>query len=374
MGMTNSLTFGGIDSADYGIFITGSGTFSAPERDVEFVSVPGRNGDLAIDNGRWNNIEVTYPANIPYDFDAKISAFRSEICRKRGYQRLEDTYHLDEFRMGVLTMGIQPEPIPLNRGGDFNLVFNCKPQRFLKSGEIPIQFMPVQMPTFRSQYLPVTLNGNLHGSIFVTAHCPTDGEVEVNIAQYDSDSTELTSTSGVQDDGETAEYVLGAGTDYWRIWVEDFTTTDDLWLEIKADTVYNSAPMTINAIMCRYYTLTNPTGYAASPLIECYGDMLPYFTWDNYRDGSLAYYYTFHTDSTGKTHFYMDCELQYLYDDSMNNLTSKLSLTTTGSEPLAGMVFPELGEEEIKLEMTYSTSYTSNGLGIINIYPRWWRL
>ena len=56
------LIFGDVDSADYGIYISGDGVYNAPERAVEFVDVPGRNGAIALDQGRYNNIEITYPA------------------------------------------------------------------------------------------------------------------------------------------------------------------------------------------------------------------------------------------------------------------------------------------------------------------------
>ena len=40
MGMRNYLIFGGVNSANYGIYITGSGVYEAPERVVEKVTVP----------------------------------------------------------------------------------------------------------------------------------------------------------------------------------------------------------------------------------------------------------------------------------------------------------------------------------------------
>ena len=42
MAIRNSLMFGGVSSADYGIFISGEGVFNSPTRAVEMVSVPGR--------------------------------------------------------------------------------------------------------------------------------------------------------------------------------------------------------------------------------------------------------------------------------------------------------------------------------------------
>ena len=46
----NYITYSGKSSADYGVWVSGGGTFDAPSRDVQTVSVPGRNGDLTFDN------------------------------------------------------------------------------------------------------------------------------------------------------------------------------------------------------------------------------------------------------------------------------------------------------------------------------------
>jgi len=131
-----------VDSADYGIYISGDGVYNAPERDVEFVSVPGRNGDIAMDQGRYNNITVTYPAGTfaktQEEFREKLSDFRNAILSQKGYQRLEDTYHPEEFRMAVYTAGLEVDPVNYNQAGEFELTFNCKPQRWLTVGALPI--------------------------------------------------------------------------------------------------------------------------------------------------------------------------------------------------------------------------------------------
>lgn len=139
MALFKSLKFDGEDSLDYGVHITGESVYNAPERDVEMIQVPGRNGEYALDHGRFNNIEVSYPAGMgevsQEEFASKISAFRNALASKKGYYRLEDDYHLDEYRMGIYKSGLEVSPVQYGRAGEFNLVFNCKPQRFLKSGE-----------------------------------------------------------------------------------------------------------------------------------------------------------------------------------------------------------------------------------------------
>lgn len=143
MGLTTPfeyLTFNGKNSADFGVWISGGGTYNAPARDVEMVSVPGRNGDISYDNGRFQNVALTYPAFISRRFQNRIDSFRSWLCSHIGYKRLEDTYHPEEYRLAMYKSGLEVATTPRNLAGSFDLVFECKPQRFLKSGETPTVF------------------------------------------------------------------------------------------------------------------------------------------------------------------------------------------------------------------------------------------
>lgn len=46
------LEFDGVDiGAACEMFILGKGTYGAPSRDVDQIHVPGRNGDILVDNG-----------------------------------------------------------------------------------------------------------------------------------------------------------------------------------------------------------------------------------------------------------------------------------------------------------------------------------
>lgn len=134
------ITFAGKNSRDYGVWISGGGTFNAPARDIELISVPGRNGDLTLDNGRYENITVTYPAFISRRFAANVAGIREFLSAQVGYKRLEDTYHPDEFRLAMYSGGFEVETAPRNLAGTFELKFNCKPQRFLKVGEETVTF------------------------------------------------------------------------------------------------------------------------------------------------------------------------------------------------------------------------------------------
>lgn len=140
----NYLTYGGFNTSEHGVYISGKGAFNAPEREIEAVEIPGKSGNLILDMGRYLNIEVTYPA-FAFASDAGgfrniVSDLRSAMCSKTTYQRLTDTYNPDEFRMALYKGGLEVSPVANNIAGGFDLVFDCMPQRFLVSGETPQTF------------------------------------------------------------------------------------------------------------------------------------------------------------------------------------------------------------------------------------------
>ena len=138
--MINSFTFNGISTADYGLYVGGQKTFNSPQRDITKVSIPGRNGDLVRDNGRFLNIPVAYtvvimPHNIPSDFATMTADFKSLLLSTKGYKRLEDTYQPDYYRMAAFNDVMEFETGAYNLHGKTQVVFDCMPQLWLKSGE-----------------------------------------------------------------------------------------------------------------------------------------------------------------------------------------------------------------------------------------------
>lgn len=144
MGLLNHLTYDGVDSSDFGVFISGDGVFDAPARRGEMISIPGRNGSIFMDEGVFENITVEYPAFIGTGYEelfrTKLGDLRSALSSRGNYKRLTDTYHPDEFRLGVFREGLEVDPQHITRAGGFTMKFDCKPQRFLLSGEDPVVY------------------------------------------------------------------------------------------------------------------------------------------------------------------------------------------------------------------------------------------
>lgn len=134
------LKFDNVSTATYSAFLVGNGIYNAPEREFERISIPGRNGDLLIDNGRYSNLELEYDAIIYSDFNNNLSSLKNIFMSKTGYCRLEDTFYPDEFRLAKYSGAFEMENVKPGDIGHFILRFDCKPQRFLKSGENTVEF------------------------------------------------------------------------------------------------------------------------------------------------------------------------------------------------------------------------------------------
>lgn len=131
-----TVIFDGINSQDYGVWIKGSGVYSAPARRYSSITIPGRNGTLTIDEGVFEEVEHNYPAFIPENFTVNIRAFRNALLSRAGYKRMTDSYHPDEYYRAKFMDGLEVTPAPRAIGGEFELRFRRDPRRFLVSGDI----------------------------------------------------------------------------------------------------------------------------------------------------------------------------------------------------------------------------------------------
>lgn len=136
--MVDSFVFNGKSSTDFHLLISGYGTYRAPSRDVTMKSVAGRDGDLTLDNGRYKNVDITYKGVIYNSLMPNYRELVAWLLTQRGYKRLEDTFNPDEFRLGVFKESIEPK-LKGYDAASMQITFNCKPQRYLKIGEEPIE-------------------------------------------------------------------------------------------------------------------------------------------------------------------------------------------------------------------------------------------
>lgn len=135
--MRDYFYFADKSSEDFRMYITDAGVYASPKRKYESVAIPGRNGNLLFEEDNYDNVDLVYPAVIVDDFDANYKAMEAFFTSQRGYKRLEDTYHPDEYYLATFK-GVEGLKHTIGeKAGTFRMVFERKPQRFLKSGEQP---------------------------------------------------------------------------------------------------------------------------------------------------------------------------------------------------------------------------------------------
>ena len=175
MAIANVIEFGGVSSDAYDVVIEGPGEYTAPNRAYESISVPGRNGALILDKGYYENIDAKFNAVIQaetqLEFERKVRDFKNAIVSQKGYQRLTEAYHPESYRMAVYKSGFDDEPKFIGKAAIFTLVFECKPQRFLMSGETPMEITSgenILNPTLFDASPLLEVEG--HGDITIGGH------------------------------------------------------------------------------------------------------------------------------------------------------------------------------------------------------------
>lgn len=129
-----------IPSSDYNVVISGESTWGAPERDIETIEVPGRNGALFVDNNRFKNVTFEMSCAILDSWRRDFPAFKAKLLsHMTKYYRYVDTYHPNEYLMARVSAVTDISYDALINTGTFKIQFDRKPQRFLKDVD-PIVF------------------------------------------------------------------------------------------------------------------------------------------------------------------------------------------------------------------------------------------
>lgn len=139
MNTLNYFFYGGRSSREFGLYITGQ-PYSSAERDVETIEIPGRSGNLLIDNGRFKDTDVTYHAYLKHDMELLSRAVKSWLLKDSTSTPLYDSYDPTYFRYGYYT-GPLDIAHQLNRVGECDITFHCRPHIYSRSGQSVIRIM-----------------------------------------------------------------------------------------------------------------------------------------------------------------------------------------------------------------------------------------
>lgn len=131
------IVYGGEASSDYGIVVSDAPSFDKPNRRANVFNVQGRNGSVIFQDGSYDDVVRSYKVWVAEDhgdLTEKVNAVSGWLYSKTGYQRLEDSFEPEYFRMAYIN-SIGNFTNELTQYGEATLSFTCRPERFLKTGE-----------------------------------------------------------------------------------------------------------------------------------------------------------------------------------------------------------------------------------------------
>ena len=195
------IIFNGKSSRELHVVVEHPPAYDTPERDYEITSIPGRNGEFVVDNGGYSNVDRVYEIAIDAreaGFSRTVGLVMSWLRSASGYARLEDSYDRDYYRMAYYKEASTVENI-VNEAGRVTVTFSCMPQRFLKSGEVPIEFTAESAILNPTGFVSKPM-------IVVTKDITEDGMLTIgddvlyfNAVEGESEVTDITVDCDVQD-------------------------------------------------------------------------------------------------------------------------------------------------------------------------------
>lgn len=207
--------FNGIPSTDVGLVVEHYPNYQYAEKEYEEQSVPGRNGKIFHWNGNYKNVSQSYDlafgAQIGDDgrffqmadnvVDWLHPFSKEQTVEDAGkpysgddYFRLSDSYNPDVYRLAVYKESGNIKNL-LNSAGRITAKFDCKPQRFLVSGDEPIvcdfdseeNVVVLEHPTNYTSKPIIKISGvhqafdlNVDGVYFRITEMPTSGNLTIN--------------------------------------------------------------------------------------------------------------------------------------------------------------------------------------------------
>ena len=139
------IVYGGEASGDYGMVVAEAPSFEKPAKRTEIFTVPGRNGAVIFQDGSYEDVARSYRAWIASDGDGagetladKVNALTAWLFSYSGYNRLEDSFEPDVYRLAYYS-GTNDISNELTQYGETTLTFTCRAERFFKNAEHPIE-------------------------------------------------------------------------------------------------------------------------------------------------------------------------------------------------------------------------------------------
>lgn len=368
--------YNGKGCIDWGCRKTQPINFPTPVRDVERISVIGRNGDLVIDNGRFENVELVLECHIKGKFLPQFNALRAFMMADTQYHKLVDSLYPNEYRMARV---VNVEPKKTSRiAGTVEITFDAKPQRYLTYGDDKTY---TSTATPRTSYALSALGSWARGLINSLGVIAGYTQSELNAMQY-----QIININGVYSVGDMAGVRYGSDDAFFGLLLSDDPLTASggtsrlllgtTWKTKASNTPYLVMPKFFNTRLTlngqleladasfKAVTMHNPTQYDAKPLIKIATNDT---TYDDYVGGIN------------------DCGVRINTNDSITHN----AIITIDAETMDAYSLPDDNSSGLLYNFNRFVSFTKNDMVLsggdndvltnkhiasMTVTPRWWTL
>lgn len=173
--MIGGFTFNGVSSSSLSMFLSRRPSRTFPERKRKVYNIPGRSGDLIVEQDAFENVIQEYDVYVKedniYGMQKNLSLIAQWLLGTKGYAWLTDDFDPTIKRQAMFVGGSEFLNA-MNKVGHGTIRFDCKPQRFpitdeIVEGTAPETINYQQRSDLNDAYPRLTLN-NLAASTSVT--------------------------------------------------------------------------------------------------------------------------------------------------------------------------------------------------------------
>lgn len=191
------ITFNGVSSESLGIKVWTFPQYEVPEKEIQMIHIPGRNGDIVVDHDSYKNVERSYQLSF-YDKTKTYVELANTVSKwlhsANGYAILEDTYEPDYYRMACYHEENTYSNV-LNQAVTCSITFSCKPQRYLKSGAQAVTISgtgTITNPEMQISNPEITINLSGNGTVVI-------GDTTITVDRKTTGATKIIVDSEMQD-------------------------------------------------------------------------------------------------------------------------------------------------------------------------------
>lgn len=361
------IRFNGISSADFGCTIERRPNHTRGSRRGELIEIPGRNGAIVLEDGSYSTYVQQYVVAFeegdtmpPYKRAEQVAAW---LLGSHGFCRLEDDFEPDVYRMARYAGPLNIEQVA-SEYGRCVIEFECQPQRYLKSGEMQIEYTKtakrltkaVRVYNIPEYVSKIKVISSVENTI-VSMSNPTTGRI----------------ISGNNVYVETVGYVTEIETQdgYTTVFVRSgrYIPAQDIYYPVGNVNLFmvgtNGVEENVLNFDASVLSILNPTGNEAKPLLRVEQNQEPEEGEDSTESVATINGTTVTVDFTNGSVVYLDCDLHDAYYPDGSNANSAV---TFASEIENYPTFPSFTSGEQQITVSDNLYYS------VKISPRWWAL